>query len=270
MSQADQGIPESADDLQFDQAEYTGEELATATCTVCHEPIADYYYEIAEKVVCEPCRQAVEASLRGGSKVRRFVRATSFGLVMGALGCAVYYGVLKLTGYHFSLISIAVGYMVGKAVSHGSDGRGGLFYQLLAVFLTYTAIVGTFIPMIVPLVMEHAEKEKAAARGVPAPGKAAAQAAGAQPAAQPAPAQPPRRPLNPLMLVVLWVVLGVVLLVAAYALPFYMLTSSPLLILIIFFALQQAWWLNRQVKLKFAGPFQVGGLPSDSPEPGYA
>ena len=50
------------------------------------------------------------------------------------------------TGWNFSLVAILVGYTVGGAVRTGSDDRGGLFYRLLAVFLTYSAIVGMFVP----------------------------------------------------------------------------------------------------------------------------
>lgn len=268
MSHAEPGVP---DDLQFEQAEYAHEPFATATCSVCQEPIAHHYFELAEKVVCDDCRQGMQAVLRGGSKLRRFLRAASFGVVMGALGCAIYYAVLSLTGFHFSVISIAVGYMVGKAVRKGSDNRGGLFYQFLAVFLTYTAIVATFIPMIAPMVFDPAVRQRGVAQRAAAAGKAAGPAAGAaQPAAAPAQGQRLPRPMGPIGRVIFWVLMSVVVLVLAYSLPFFMATSSPLLILIIFFALQQAWWMNRRFTLKFSGPFQVGGLPPEAPEPSYA
>jgi hypothetical protein len=35
--------------------------------------------------------------------------------------------------------------MVGRAVRRGSGGRGGRGYQVLAVFLTYTAIVASYL-----------------------------------------------------------------------------------------------------------------------------
>ena len=38
--------------------------------------------------------------------------------------------------------------MVGKSVFIGSRHRGGAFYQLLAMGLTYLAIVSTYVPFI--------------------------------------------------------------------------------------------------------------------------
>src|SRR6266566_11816 len=59
------------------------------------------------------------------------------------VGAAVYFGIAALTGYEFGLVAIVVGLLVGGAVRKGSNGRGGRRYQLLAVFLTYTAVVVT-------------------------------------------------------------------------------------------------------------------------------
>ena len=36
--------------------------------------------------------------------------------------------------------------MVGGAVKAGSGNRGGRFYQLMALFLTYSAIVAMLVP----------------------------------------------------------------------------------------------------------------------------
>ena len=49
----------------------------------------------------------------------------AIGLVAGALGAAVWYGVRRLTGYEIGLIAIAVGFLVGAGVRAGSGGRGG-------------------------------------------------------------------------------------------------------------------------------------------------
>jgi hypothetical protein len=67
------------------------------------------------------------------------------GLGFGAavLGAGIYFGIAALTGYEFGLVAIVVGVLVGSAVRKGSNGRGGWRYQLLAKFLTYTAVVVT-------------------------------------------------------------------------------------------------------------------------------
>jgi hypothetical protein len=83
-----------------------------------------------------------------GSATTRFVRALTFGLLGAAAGAAIYFAILALTGYEIGLVAIVVGLIVGKAVHVGSRGRGGWAYQTLAVSLTYSAIVVTYIPFI--------------------------------------------------------------------------------------------------------------------------
>ncbi len=52
----------------------------------------------------------------------------------------LYYAILVATHADIGLVAIAAGYIVGRAVRKGSDNRGGPFYQVLAVFFTYTSI----------------------------------------------------------------------------------------------------------------------------------
>jgi hypothetical protein len=46
-------------------------------------------------------------------------------------------------------MSLAVGYIVGKAMMKGSAGLGGRRYQVVAVALTYAAVSLSFIPLVV-------------------------------------------------------------------------------------------------------------------------
>jgi hypothetical protein len=100
-------------------------------------------------VVCKACADKLGALHSGGSPSRRFGLATVLGLVAGALGAGLYFGIAAVTGYEFGLVAIVVGFAVGYAVRVGSGGRGGLPYQLLAVIITYAAIVCTYVPAIV-------------------------------------------------------------------------------------------------------------------------
>jgi len=129
--------------LQFEYAEPAGT-AAQLSCAACHAPLAGVYHKINDKTTCGPCRLAVESeTARGG-----FAKALAFGAGAAVAGFVVYYAILKVTGYELSLISILVGYMVGRAVSEGSGGRGGKRYQALAVGLTYLSITATYVPMI--------------------------------------------------------------------------------------------------------------------------
>ena len=49
-------------------------------------------------------------------------------------------------GYPLGLIAVLVGWMVGKAVLAGSGNRGGRAFQVMAVALTYCAIVMSNVP----------------------------------------------------------------------------------------------------------------------------
>jgi ABC-type uncharacterized transport system permease subunit len=45
----------------------------------------------------------------------------------------------------------------------------------------------------------------------------------------------------------------------AFALPFMMITESPLYVIIVIIGLFYAWRMNRAPKLVVTGPFRVGG-----------
>jgi hypothetical protein len=134
--------------LQFDRAESGEEGSAPASCTRCRRPLQGSYYQVNGAVVCEACRAALEEEWSRGSSAGRFGRAVVFGIGAAAAGAGLYYAILALTGYEFGLVAIVVGFMVGFAVKKGSNGRGGWRYQALAMFLTYTSIVSSYVPLI--------------------------------------------------------------------------------------------------------------------------
>jgi hypothetical protein len=146
--------------------------------------------------------------------------------------------VLAATGYEIGLIAILVGFMVGWAVRRGAGGLGGRRYQLLALTLTYLAIGATYVP----LAMRQLADEPSGQSANPALGdesSAATAGAGA-------------------------VLLGVAALVLlAAAMPILLgisgFPSSLISLLIVGFALHQAWRMNGRLHLSFTGPFTVGG-----------
>ena len=145
MSTPSAGIPASTS-LQFDSAEpvAVADAPAVVTCTGCSRPVRDVYHEVDGQVVCASCRAGVEGLAKSGG----FGRALVLGVGAAAAGWAVYFAILKLFEIEFGLIAILVGFIVGKAVSSGSGGRGGWLYQALAIGLTYVAIVCTYVPLI--------------------------------------------------------------------------------------------------------------------------
>lgn len=231
----------NVDDLQFDRVESAQSPLPAgdaegaapvdygtpataggpAVCAACGEPITDVYFEGNGKVVCPRCRDAVMASHSGGSGVRRFFKATVYGILAGILGAAIWYAVRAGTGYEVGLIAIVVGILVGGAVKAGAKGRGGVGYQLLAVVLTYLSIAANYVPDIVRALRSDTDVADN------------------------------------------WIALVIITAVTAVSAPFYGGISNIIGLLIIGFALYQAWVINKPSQVKFNGPYHLA--PSSAP-----
>jgi hypothetical protein len=80
---------------------------------------------------------------RPKARALRVGKAALFGIGGGIAGGAVYTAVLAALNINAALITILIGWLVGKGVHKGSDGRGGRGYQILAVVITYMSI-GSF------------------------------------------------------------------------------------------------------------------------------
>ena len=77
-----------------------------------------------------------------------FPRALLLGIVGAAIGMALYAGFTILTDIRIGYISLAVGFIVAKAMMIGSGGIGGRQYQITAAVLTYMAVSMAFIPLV--------------------------------------------------------------------------------------------------------------------------
>jgi hypothetical protein len=134
------------DDLQFERAEFDA--AAAKACTGCHQPIAGAYFDVNGQPFCEACTMSIRQAHGHSPGGAAFVRALGAGLIAGAVGSTLYYLVEKISGYQLSIIAIAVGFLVGRAVRWATGGRGGVTYQVLAVVLTYTAIAFSWVPFL--------------------------------------------------------------------------------------------------------------------------
>ncbi len=275
MSTAENDPQPLTEELQFDRAEYATEaESAQPTapiCTACKAPIQEVYFEAGGNLLCATCRDRIEASLQGGSRLGRAFKAFGFGSIAAAVGAALYYGILRLTGYNFGLVAVVVGVMVGGAVKAGSGSRGGWFYQLLAVFLTYSSIVAMFaVPEFVEAmqnpgqavpaeaVHEEEQAERRALKPNPDAPKAEPAKEAELKAAEPEAAENAEADLEPRPSVLAWVLLTVVILGFVYSIPIQIAIAAPISGLIFAFALWEAWKINRKTRLAFNGPFRLG------------
>jgi hypothetical protein len=246
--------PSAADasELQFDEAEFAAPAAGVPTCAACREAIPDHYYQVNGAILCERCSTAAKAHLTGGSSLGRFVKACVYGFGAAVAGFALYYGVLKLTGFEIGLISIVVGFMVGAAVRKGSAGRGGVLYQLTAVFFTYLAIAVSYSALVIPKMIDDLKAEKKAAAGQPenAANAGVDNAADGQPAEEPV----AEKAMTPVGLAI-----GVAFICALMlALPIIAGFSQPIGLLIVAFALWEAYKLNKKVNVVISGPHSVG------------
>jgi hypothetical protein len=223
---------------QIDRAEF--ENLpAGALCAECRVPLSGYYYEANGATVCERCKCDIEARFMAGSSSGRFVRALGAGLGAAFVGSLVYFLASAVTGYEFGVIAIAVGWGVGMAVRWGTNGRGGKGYQVLAVALTYLAIVSTYIP---PIVQEILEPEAVEEEAVDASAVHADLAVA--------------EPEEPATMRDLF--LGSVFLIAlAAAAPFLAGVENIIGLVIIGIGLWEAWKLNRFQEMKVTGPHTI-------------
>ena len=225
--------------LQFDRAEFDGNAPGPASCAVCQQPLVGAYYEVGGSVACAGCKDRIEREWKQGTelgaRLARGARATLYGVGAAVAGCALYYGVLAVTGWEVGLISILVGIMVGNAVRTGSRHRGGWLYQLLAMFLTYTSIVFSYVPIVLKEgqgTLAELEQQGPVAMAV----------------------------------------MAVLAIPFMYVLPFVIVfqdASSILSLLIIGFGVYEAWRINKKVTLQISGPYSLSerpvAVPADAP-----
>jgi len=115
-----------------------------SACAVCARRLTDWYFEAGGKILCPQCQQMVAASYSGGSGFLRFVKASVFGVVTAAAAAAAWIAItVAREGRISGIVAIGVAFLIGGAVRLGSGRRGGIAYQLLAMFITYLAIAAT-------------------------------------------------------------------------------------------------------------------------------
>ena len=149
-------MPDAGMAPQFATAEYAG----TDRCKFCNQiiPGGGSYYRVDGAMACKPCaEQARNTAPKDGHAA--YARAVLFGIGAAIAGLVLYAGFEIMTGWIIGYVSLAVGYMVGKAMMAGSKGLGGRRYQLTAVALTYAAVSMAAVPVWISIASkEHRAK----------------------------------------------------------------------------------------------------------------
>jgi hypothetical protein len=156
MEDTSKGVP------QFATAEFAPQS-APMTCAACRGPITGPYFRINGAQACPECANKIQEQAPKDSHAV-FVRAVLFGIAGALLGFALYVTFALVTGLIIGWVSLAVGFIVGKAMSLGSHGVGGRRYQLLAVLLTYLAVSMSAVPIAIHQMrqQQHARAESGA------------------------------------------------------------------------------------------------------------
>lgn len=268
--------PESPN-MQFDTVEYADDSAAALACAACRQSIVGEYYEINGRLTCPVCRGRFEQAFTGGSRFLRVVAATLLGCLAGLLGAAIYFGVAKLSGYEIGLVALVVGFLVGGGVRKGSGGRGGWFYQLLAMFLTYASISMSYAVFFVAMHLENPPEPAAVSapsaeissttqfvEAATQPGETTALSDEERPPAWLETLLPtsddPNHPFEgksggeiALSILVMLLLCGVFVL----SLPVVVGIESPIAFLIVGFGVYTAWKINRRAPLDISGPYRL-------------
>ena len=248
--------------LQFDRAEFS--ESAALSCSFCKAPVAGQYFQVNSQTACPNCRGQIDSAFSGGSKSLRTLRAMGAGFAAAAAGFLIYWAVRALTGYEFALISILIGFMVGGAVRWGAQARGGVFYQLMAVVLTYLSIASSYTPDVLQGMRQAEANEISAPAEDASTTTPALTAIDNNPpavtltAAKNEPADQPQQQLP------LFIALPLAF-IFSLAVPFMGGISNIIGWLILGFGLWQAWSMNKRVPIEVSGPFTAGTTPPQAP-----
>lgn len=249
--------------LQFDRVEPTADttgdtntsDTAGIPCGGCGSTVLDEYYSIGGKSICARCRASVEATRATSRTPRAFLKALGFGLGAALAGAAVYFGVVALLDAEFSIVTIFIGWMVGRAIQKALPGGGMRRYQLLAAVLTYFAIGAAYTALgVQAMIKERADTKQdstavVAQRGTSAVASTATTSADAR--------EPTQKKSGSALLAIGG------LLAFAFSLPVMTVFGSGsggiLSALIIAIGIYQAWRMSGAPTLGITGPFRVGG-----------
>jgi hypothetical protein len=147
MEDSSKGVP------QFATAEFAPNG-PTMTCAACRRPVTGPYFQINGKPACSECTSKIQEQMPKDSHAA-FVRALLFGIAGAVLGFALYVIFALATGLVIGFVSLAVGFIVGKAMNLGSRGVGGRRYQIAAVLLTYLAVSMSAVPIAIHQMRQH-------------------------------------------------------------------------------------------------------------------
>jgi len=233
-----------SDTPQFGTAEYQPQE-GDDSCRTCGSRIIGQYFRINGAMTCPTCANATSASLPKDTH-GAFTRGLLFGIGGAILGLILYSVVGIVTGLEIGYVSLAVGFIVGRAVLLGTSGVGGRRHQIAAALLTYAAVSMSAVPIGIYYLMNESGSGAAAVSSAEATPIEAEPAVSDEATDDEAPAS-----------------LGGIVLSLAFmglASPFLGLTeplSGLIGLVILFVGIQIAWSTTAGSPVQITGPFSA-------------
>ena len=263
--------PPAEPPIDFEHAEFgAGRGAADAkhlACGLCQREIHTEYWQSLGKILCDSCREMVRraaSEARGGASLGKAFLVGGGAALATGIGYAVFVG---LTHIQFALVTIGIGWLIGRAIQKVTRGFGSVRHQVLAVALTYFASSMGYLPAIFKAMSDHhptTEQQASGAADTPvAPSDTPAAPAGTP--APPADTQtaPPAEHGLAGSLAILAVLLTALTL-AAPVLDVMNGLNGVLGALIIFFGLRTAWRTAKGIEATFTGPHRVAAAPAGS------
>ena len=260
MTESDFGNPVP----QFGTAEYPAKS-GTDVCTSCNQTITGEYYRVNGSLACRHCTEQLKNQIPKDHHAV-FVRGLAFGLGGAILGLILYSTFSIVTGLEIGYVSLAVGWIIAKAIMMGSRGTGGRRYQIAAAVLTYGAVSMAALPVYFSQINKakpaKPPQTQTAPAGKSAPAPSHPDSARSDGGAASQPSSPDKSGMN------LAKALGLLVLVGL-ASPFLELQNplnGALGLLILFVGISIAWRLTAGPTIDVLGPFTAG--PSPVPQTG--
>jgi hypothetical protein len=232
--------------LQFETAEYK-DQSGVERCSQCIQPLTGAYYKLNGQRMCPTCTELAKSNQlkTEGS----FSRALIFGIGAAIVGLILYSTFAIVTGLVIGYLSLAVGYIIAKAMMKGSGGVGGRKLQIAAVLLTYGAVSLSAVPIQIYLLSKEKGADKKQVETKVLPGGSPQDPDGSTVVVTAEPKSPKKADVLS--------VLGILLLVGL-ASPFLELTTGfggIIGLVILFVGIQIAWKITKGIELQILGPF---------------
>ena len=136
--------------MDLSKAEYEqGAAPAVTSCAVCSQPLVGQYFAVGVATACASCAAKLKERPSSDGAATRVLKALFLGGGAGLLGAIGYSLIITLANVELALVTIFIGWFVGRGVMKGSEGRGGRGYQVLSAFLTYFWCMMAYVPSLV-------------------------------------------------------------------------------------------------------------------------